>query len=88
MYLITGVIFLVVIAIALSVQKNNNNTEKIFSIEKIYQESELCTQKDLEQNVNTTNTTKDTISDEKDLTITSEGIYLISGTIIIKIKTI
>lgn len=78
-YGIIGVIVLIAIVIALSILKNNNGTTAT-SVKKIYQASELFTERDLEQNVNTTNATKYTVSDGENITITSEGVYLISGT--------
>ncbi len=78
-YEIIGVIFLIVIVIAFSVLKNNKGTTTT-SVKKIYQASELFTEKDLEQNVNTSNATKYTVSDGENINITSKGVYLISGT--------
>ena len=78
-YGIIGVIVLIAIVIALSILKNNNGTTAT-TVTKIYQASELFTERDLEQNVNTTNATKYTVSDGENITITSEGVYLISGT--------
>ncbi len=77
-YGIIGVIVLIAIVIALSILKNNNGTT-VTTVTKIYQASELFTERDLEQNVNTTNATKYTVSDGENITITSEGVYLISG---------
>ena len=77
-YLIIGVIILIAIVICLSVLKNN--TGVITSVKKIYQASELFTTRDLEQNVNTSNATKYTVTDGENITITEEGIYVISGT--------
>ena len=78
-YLIIGVIILIVIVITLTVLKNNNGTTTS-SAKKIYQASELFTQRDLEQNVTTANATKYTVTDGENITITTEGVYLISGT--------
>ena len=78
-YGIIGVIFLIVIVIAFSVLKNNKGTTTT-SVKKIYQASELFTERDLEQNVNTSNATKYTVSDGENINITSKGVYLISGT--------
>ena len=78
-YGIIGVIVLIAIVIALSILKNNNGTTAT-TVTKIYQASELFTERDLEQNVNTTNATKYNVSDGENITITSEGVYLISGT--------
>ena len=79
-YGIIGVIILIAIVIALSVLKNNNGTTNS-AVKKIYKASELFTTKDLEQNVNTLSAIKYTVSDGENITITSEGIYLISGTV-------
>ena len=78
-YGIIGVIVLIAIVIALSILKNNNGTTN-FSVKKIYQTSELFTERDLELSANTSNATKYTVSDGENITITSEGVYLISGT--------
>ena len=78
-YGIIGAIVIIAIVIALSILKNNNGTTAT-TVTKIYQASELFTERDLEQNVNTTNATKYTVSDGENITITSEGVYLISGT--------
>ncbi len=78
-YGIIVVIVLIAIVIALSILKNNNGTTAT-TVTKIYKASELFTERDLEQNVNTTNATKYTVSDGENITITSEGVYLISGT--------
>ena len=78
-YGIIGVIILVVIVIALSILKNNNGTTAT-TVKKIYQASELFNGMDLEQNANTSNATKYVVSDGGNITITSEGVYLISGT--------
>ena len=76
-FLIIGVIVLISIVVVLSTLKNNNTITKL---SKIYKNSELFTAKDLEQNVNTTNATKYTVSDGENINITSEGLYVITGT--------
>ena len=63
-YGIIGIIVLITIVIALSILKNNNGPTAT-SVKKIYQASELFTEKDLEQNVNTSNTTKYSVRDRK-----------------------
>ena len=78
-YLVIGVIILIAIIITLSIIKNNN-TITTSTVSKIYQESELFTERDLEQNVNTTNATNYTVSDGENITITKAGTYVISGT--------
>ena len=76
---IIGLIIVITIVIVLSVLKKNNVINNS-SVEKIYQVSELFTTRDLEQNVNTSNATKYTVSDGENINITKEGVYLISGT--------
>ena len=78
-YLIIGVIVLIGIVIALSVLRNNNGAT-ITNVSKIYQSSELFTNRDLEQNANTSNATKYNVSDGENIIITSAGVYVISGT--------
>ena len=78
-YLIIGVIVLIGVVIALSVLRNNNG-ETITNVSKIYKSSELFTNRDLEQNANTSNATKYDVSDGKNINITSEGVFVISGT--------
>ncbi|MBR3256026.1 MAG: carbohydrate-binding domain-containing protein [Clostridia bacterium] len=78
MYLIIGVIILIAMIVVFSLIKNNNTTSTTAS--KIYKSSELFTNRDLEQNINTTNATKYTVSDGENINITSEGTYVISGT--------
>lgn len=77
-FTIIGVLILITIVIVLSMLKNNNTT--VTTVSKIYQSSELFTKRDLEQNVNTTNATKYTVSDGENISLKSAGIYLISGT--------
>lgn len=76
--LIIGVIVLITIVIVLSALKNNGTTTTT-TVSKIYQSSELFTERDLEQNVNTYNATKYKVSDGENIKITSAGIYVISG---------
>ena len=78
-YPIIGIIILIVIVVVLSVLKSNK-TSTTTTISKIYQSSELFTARDLEQNVNTAGASKYTVEDGKDITITSDGVYLITGT--------
>ena len=77
-YLMIGVIILIAIVIVLSALKNNNVITG--SVKKVYKTSELFTQKDLEQDVNTSNATKYTVFEEESINITKEGTYVISGT--------
>ena len=76
-YLIIGVIILLAIVICLSVLKNNTTTT---TASRIYQSKDLFSERDLEQNVNTTNATKYTVSDGENINITSAGTYSITGT--------
>ena len=78
-YAIIGVIILILIMLGLSMLKSNNTTTNT-TVSKIYQSSDLFTNRDLEQNVNTSNAKKYTVSDGQNITITSAGIYVISGT--------
>ena len=78
-YLIIGIIILIVIVIILSIWKNNK-VSKINTVSKIYQSSEMFTERDLKQTVDTSDATKYTVSDGEDIKITEEGIYVISGT--------
>ena len=79
---IIGVIILIVIVIILSTLKNNTITTKSInnSVSKIYQSNDLFTDRDLDQVVDTKNATQYTVTDNNDITITSDGIYVISGT--------
>ena len=79
MYLIIGVVVLIAIVVALSIFKNNNKTTTN-TVSKIYQSSELFTERDLNQNVDTSKATKYTVSDGENITITKAGTYVISGT--------
>lgn len=74
-YSIIGVVVLITIVIALSMLKNNNVSTTTTTL-KIYESSELFTQRDLEQNINTANATRYTVSDGKNINITSEEIML------------
>lgn len=49
------------------------------SVSKIIDESDIFTKRDLIQEVDTTDSVSYTVSDNKDITITDEGIYVISG---------
>lgn len=79
-YTIIGVTILVAIIITLSILKNNSTTTTTATTSKIYQGSELFSEKDLKQNVDTSNATKYTVSEGKNISITSAGTYAISGT--------
>ena len=76
---IIAIVILILLAVGLSILTSNNETTTNAS-KKIYQSADLFTSRDLEQNVDTTNATKYTVSDNENITITKEGIYVISGT--------
>ena len=78
-YTLVAVVLLVVLIFALSIIKNNN-TMVSTEVSKIYQSTELFTDRDLEQNVNTTSATNFTVTDENDIIIDASGTYKISGT--------
>ena len=78
-YMIIGVITLIVIVILLSLLKNNTTTINN-TVSKIYQSSDMFTDRDLTQSVDTSNATKYTVTDNSNITITSAGIYVVSGT--------
>ncbi len=77
-YVIIGVAILIAIAISLSLLKGNNIVTNTAS--KIFEKSELFTERDLEQSFDVTNATQYTVLDEKNISITSAGTYIISGT--------
>ena len=78
-YTIIGIIFLIVLVSALTMLKNNSTTTNN-AVSKIYQSRDLFTERDLKQNVDTTDATKYTVSEGEKITITSAGTYVISGT--------
>ncbi|MBR2786766.1 MAG: carbohydrate-binding domain-containing protein [Clostridia bacterium] len=75
---IIALIILIAIITVLSILKNSNTTTNPAS--QIYQESQLFTERDLQQTVNTSNATNYTVSDGENITINKEGTYIISGT--------
>ena len=77
-YTIIIVIVLIVLVIGLSVLKKNNTSTS--TVSKIFQSADLFTNRDLEQNVNTSSATKYTVTDGENINITKDGIYVISGT--------
>ena len=77
-YTVIVVIVLIVIVIILSTLKKNNTTNN--AVSKIYQSRDLFTERDLNQNVDTLDAKKYMVSDGEKITITSAGIYVISGT--------
>ena len=81
-YGVIGIIFLIVTVITLSMLKNKNitKTNSNTSNNKIYQSSDLFTDRDMQQTANISNTTKYTVTDNKNITIKTEGIYVLSGT--------
>lgn len=79
MYVIIGVIILIVIVVALSILKNNKIATTT-TVSKIYQSSDLFTDRDLAQSVDTTNAIQYTVSDGENITITAADVYVISGT--------
>lgn len=58
---------------------SNSTTNNVTPTTTQLSKSELFTDRDLEQNVDTSNATKYTVSDNKNITIEKEGIYVISG---------
>ena len=77
-YLIIGVVILIVIVLGITFARGN--TTSTSAAYKIYQQSELFTTKDLEQNTDVTDATKYEVSDGENITINSAGVYVISGT--------
>lgn len=77
-YAILAIIVLIIIVIIFSFLKNTNTITSTQST-KIYQSSELFTQRDLEQNVNTANATKYEVKDGENIKIASEGVFVVSG---------
>ncbi|MCR5608657.1 MAG: carbohydrate-binding domain-containing protein [Lachnospiraceae bacterium] len=57
---------------------SSSNTAKASSTSKV-DTSELFTDRDLEQNADTSGAKKYTVADNEDITITEEGVYVISG---------
>ncbi|MCR5186559.1 MAG: carbohydrate-binding domain-containing protein [Clostridia bacterium] len=77
---ILGIIILIVIVVGLSILKNsdgvnNNNASRT----KIYQSSDLFTDRDLQQAADTAHATEFTVSDGENINITEAGTYLITG---------
>ena len=78
-YTIIGVIILIAIIVTLTVLKNNNIIPN-HEVTKIFKSSELFSDRDLKQTVDTSNATKYTVASGENINIKSEGIYVISGT--------
>lgn len=82
--IIIGVV-LIILMISLtgcSLKTNKTSTDNSVSSNSTttqLSKSELFTDRDLEQNVDTSNATKYTVSDNNNITIDKEGIYVISG---------
>ena len=76
-YTIIAVIILITILIVLSLF--NNNVQVGTNTNAIYQSSQLFTSRELEQSVNTSTAKKYEVNDEENISITTEGIYQISG---------
>lgn len=74
--IIMGVVALIAIVALLSLLKNNSVAN---NVNKIYNESELFTARDLEQNPDTAGATEYEVSDNEDINITEAGTYVISG---------
>ena len=79
-YTLVGILVLILIVVVLSILKKNNTITTSNSVKKIYQSSELFTERDLQQKVDTSKATKYIVSDGENLKISSEGIYVITGT--------
>ena len=76
-YTIIAVIILITILIVLSLF--NNNVQVGTNTNAIYQSSQLFTSRELEQSVNTSTAKKYEVNDGENISITTEGIYQISG---------
>ena len=79
-YLIISILIMIIIVIFFSIVDNKKNTVSTSAIKGIYKSGDLFTERDLEQNVNTSNATNYSVSDGNNITITSAGVYVISGT--------
>ena len=60
--------------------EKNNSTNSTSVTNDTYSTSDMFTDRDLEQTVDTTDATKYTVTSGKDINITKEGVYVISGT--------
>ncbi len=60
--------------------EKNNSTNSTSVTNDTYSTSDMFTDRDLEQTVDTTDVTKYTVTSGKDINITKEGVYVISGT--------
>lgn len=77
-YSIIAIVVLAIIVLGLSLL--NKNTSNQTAVKKIYEKSNLFTERDLTQSVDTSKAINYTIADNNDINITEEGIYVISGT--------
>lgn len=76
------ILILLIILFGITGCNSSNNSSKSSSLTTTTNEllnSDLFTSRDLEQNVDTSDATKYTVSDGEDITITKEGTYVISG---------
>lgn len=78
--LILILIILVVITVSLTMLNKEGSTTTGESSKKVYESSNLFTERDLEQEADTSKATTYTVSSGNDITITKEGVYVISGT--------
>ena len=60
--------------------EKNNSTNSTSVTNDTYSTSDMFTDRDLEETVDTTDATKYTVTSGKDINITKEGVYVISGT--------
>ena len=60
--------------------EKNSSTNSTSVTNDTYSTSDMFTDRDLEQTVDTTDATKYTVTSGKDINITKEGVYVISGT--------
>lgn len=74
------VILLIVIMISFTgCSFSKTKTSTVVSENGLLNSSDIFTDKDLEQSIDTTNATKYTVSDGENINITKEGVYVISG---------
>lgn len=62
-----------------NVESSNSTTSSSSSSSSFYKLSDIFTDRDLEQSVDTSSATIYNVSDEEDVNITKEGVYVISG---------
>ena len=78
--LVIILIVLAILTICLTTLNKESTTTGSSSTKKIYESSNLFTERDLDQETDTSRATTYTVSNGNDITITQEGIYVISGT--------